>query len=196
MFYVPTIPKWQGLHVLIVHIPIALLVVAPFLVLLAVVIPPYRRGIAVSTLVLLVIGTLGAWLATATGGAAAHAAFHNPAYHTQQIREAIHHHADLGETTRDVFTVLSILFFVMLMVPVIKPAWAKTKVVVPALLVFFVLCIPGMWLMADTGDAGGMLVHKYGLKADVFPKSASLTADKGNSSSKGEHHTDSDGDGD
>lgn len=176
MLYIPTMPKWNGLHVLIVHFPIALLMVAPLFVLLAAIIPAYRKGLALSAMVLL-LGTVGAWLATATGGAAAHQALAHPTWSSQytrdQIRHAIHHHAALGELTRDAFTILSILFFIMLMVPLFKKI--KTNMIVAALIVFVVLCLPGMFLIVDTGDAGGMLVHKYGLRADVFSSSASLT---------------------
>lgn len=174
MLYLPSWPKWDGVHVLIIHFPIALLSIVPLFVLLTAFIRPYRKGLSIATFVLLLLGTIGAWLATATGGPAAHATLSAmPKVQREHVMPLVHHHAELGNWTRNIFTLPTVIFFFMLLVPLFKQV--KGKVSVVALLVFFVLTLPGIFFLIDTGDAGAMLVHKYGLQAHAFPASAKLT---------------------
>lgn len=63
------LPPWNHLHPAIVHFPIALLTVAPLLVLLGLLWPAQRRGIHAAALVLLVLGFGGLMLALASGDA-------------------------------------------------------------------------------------------------------------------------------
>jgi uncharacterized membrane protein len=62
-------PPWNHIHPAIVHFPIALLTVAPLLVLVGLLWPAQRRGIHASALILLVLGIGGLILALITGEA-------------------------------------------------------------------------------------------------------------------------------
>ncbi len=50
--FLPSLPGWDGLHPLVVHFPIALLLVAPVFVVLGLVLPRAGRGFLVGALVL------------------------------------------------------------------------------------------------------------------------------------------------
>ena len=63
----PPIPSWDGLHPLIIHFPIALLLVAPILVLLGLISPNRGRAFLGAALILMVLGTIASWIAVSTG---------------------------------------------------------------------------------------------------------------------------------
>lgn len=73
----PPIPAWNSLHPLIVHSPIALLMVAPILMIVGLLAKP-ERALLTSALIGMALGTTGAWLAVATGEAAGHLARRRP----------------------------------------------------------------------------------------------------------------------
>ena len=69
-FVLPATPPWEGMHVLVVHFPIALLLTAPAFVLLAVLFPIWARWASWAALLLLALGTAGTFVAINTGYAA------------------------------------------------------------------------------------------------------------------------------
>ncbi|HMM34152.1 MAG TPA: hypothetical protein PKA62_05380, partial [Thermoanaerobaculia bacterium] len=78
MIELPPMPSWDGLHPLIVHFPVALLLVAPVLVLLALVVRGHRRGLLLAALALMVLGTAASWVAVSTVEAAGKLADRSP----------------------------------------------------------------------------------------------------------------------
>ena len=74
----PPIPPWEGAHPIVVHFPLALLLVAPVLVVLSLLVPKLRRGIALSALAVMALGGAGASLAVASGEATEHAVERTP----------------------------------------------------------------------------------------------------------------------
>ena len=73
------LPPWNHLHPAIVHFPIALLSVAPLLVLVGLFWSAQRRGIHTAALILLVLGVGGLLLAMESGEAAERYARATPA---------------------------------------------------------------------------------------------------------------------
>ncbi len=161
----PTIPGWDGLHPLVVHFPIALLMVAPILVILGLVIPKYRPGFLASAFVLMLLGTIGAYFAVETGEAGAQLV---DITGNESLAAAIDHHQALGEDTRLVFTVLTGLMALLLFVPLFvrRP---MGKPVALFSIVFLAVYGASLLLLANTASAGGELVHRFGVHAILPP---------------------------
>ena len=103
MIQMPPIPSWDGLHPLIIHFPIALLLVAPLLVLVGAPLKPEKgRPVLYVALALMVAGTLSIFLAASTGEAAGKLAERTP-----QIDAVLERHEELADATRAVFSGLT-----------------------------------------------------------------------------------------
>lgn len=164
-------PSWDSLHPAVIHFPIALLLVAPLFVILGALLRSERgRSFAVTALILMTIGTAGAWTAVATGEANAEVIVRNG-----EFRGSVERHEDLAEITRNVFTVLTLLYAVIVLLPVVggevRRVWTT---VIP--LVFLVFYLAGAILLARTAHEGGRLVHELGSPA---PRAAGLFSSGG-----------------
>jgi uncharacterized membrane protein len=159
----PPLPGWTGLHPLVVHFPVALLLVAPLFVLVGLLLgAPRNRSWLAAALALLALGTVGAWFAVATGEAAG-----TLAERSAQINAALEHHEALAERTRAVFTVLTAALAAILLAPA---ALRRPLARVPQttlLGLFLVAYLAGAALLANTAHAGGRLVHQLGVRALV-----------------------------
>jgi uncharacterized membrane protein len=161
----PPWPGLDGLHPLVIHFPVALLLTAPVFVLLAMLLPR-RTAFGVSALVMLVLGTAGAFVAVATGEAAAELATR-----TEAITAAIDSHASLAETARNVFAGLTLLYAGILAAPVLIKKLATRAWVVGTNAVFLGLLLAGGLVLANAAHHGGLLVHKFGVQAMLPPGS-------------------------
>ena len=163
MIAFPPVPSWDGLHPLIVHFPIALLLVAPLFVLLGVVL---RRGRLFfwAALLLMAIGTTATFVAVSTGEAAGKLAERTP-----QINAVLEHHEELAETTRTVFTVLTLIFAAIVIAPAVTQRLQDRtfRIVLP--LAFLVCYGGGLVFLANTAHNGGRLVHELGVQAVMPP---------------------------
>lgn len=165
MFQLPPIPTWDGLHPLIIHFPIGLLLVAPVLVLIGAVMPPRKgRTMLIAALVLMVLGTVSVFIALQTGEAAAELADRTP-----EINAIIQQHESLAEKTRLVFSILTIGFAAILFSPTLlkREVNRSSHIILP--LVFLCFYGAGAILLANTAHQGGRLVHEFGVKAMVAP---------------------------
>jgi uncharacterized membrane protein len=173
MIELPPLPSWDGLHPLIIHFPVALLLVAPLFVLLGLAVRTHRRAFLLSALLLMILGTTSAWVAVATGEAAGKLADRTP-----EVNAVIEHHSTLAERTRLAFTVLTLLFAGLLVGPQLlkrEPAEAATIVVAALFLAAYGV---GALVLANTAHNGGRLVHELGVRA-LMPAPPSATADGG-----------------
>ena len=76
------------------------------------------------------------------------------------------HHEELGERTRLVFTILTLLFAAIMVMPSLVPVVRKRAwIPVVATLVFLGAYGAGALLLINTGHEGGRLVHEYGVRA-------------------------------
>jgi uncharacterized membrane protein len=67
MLQIPPIPPWDSMHVLIVHFPVALLLLSPvFIVIGAVLTPPKGRPYMMAALITLLLGTASLFVAVST----------------------------------------------------------------------------------------------------------------------------------
>ena len=156
----PPLPPWDGIHPLIVHFPIALLLVSPLFVLLGF-LPKVGRGFALAGLVLMVLGTIGAYVAVESGEAGAELVTRTP-----EVAPVLQQHRELADTVRVLFTVLTAVWAVLLFGPALLknkklPAAAPTVAKI-AFLVAYLLCAI---VLANVGHLGGRLVHQYGAQA-------------------------------
>lgn len=156
----PPLPTWDSLHPLVIHFPIALLMTAPIFVVLGLAIPRIGKWFHWSALLLMVLGTVGAWVAVATGEAAGELAQRTPA-----ISEVLERHEELAEMTRTFFTILTLGFAAFLIVPLVRKKDFSCKVSMAVVLPFLLLYGGAMLSLVNTAHNGGLLVHEYGVHA-------------------------------
>lgn len=165
MIHFPPIPSWDALHPLVIHFPIALLLVVPFLILVGALRPPEKgRTILYVALALMIAGTLGTFLAVASGEAAGRIAERTP-----QIDAVLERHEELAEATRIALSVLTVVFAAILLIPVILKKTSNRLVSTVLPLAFLVLYGGGILLLTNTAHNGGRLVHEFGVRAAVKP---------------------------
>jgi uncharacterized membrane protein len=148
---------WNGLHPLVIHFPIALLLLAPLFVLLGAVLRSGRRRIFLISALLLILGTASLYVATQTG----HAACRQHQFSTQANAVLLEHRA-LADETRTMFTMVTALCCLMLLVTLrFRVKIVELAPVLPiAFLVFYAI---GIALLLSTAYRGALLVHKFGL---------------------------------
>ncbi len=164
MFQLPPAPAWEGLHPLIIHFPIVLLMIAPLFVLIGAVVPArHSRNFFISALILMLLGTVSAFVAIETGEAAGKIASRTP-----EINRLLEHHEQLAEQTRLTFTILTLVFATLLALPLLlKRENRITNRVLP--IAFLIFYAGGMLLLANTAHNGGRLVHEFGVQSLVAP---------------------------
>lgn len=150
-------PAWSHLHPLIVHFPIALLLVAPLLVLLGLLWPAQRTGIHAAALVLLLLGTSMAVLAISTGMAAAGAAGRNP-----ELLLALDSHELLAKQTALLYLGLSLAFVVLHLLSRHRREGTRPRWLIVVHLLWLAGSLGASFLLARTGHLGGRMVHELG----------------------------------
>lgn len=158
----PPLPSWDALHPLIVHFPIALLLTAPVFVVFGLLRPRSGRGPFLAALVLMLIGTSATWLAVATGEAAGELASRSVA-----VQATLEHHEELAESTRTVFTILTLTFACLLGLPVLLRRRPGSMATTISGVVFLAAYLGGAVVLANTAHQGGQLVHVHGVHALV-----------------------------
>ena len=156
----PPIPTWDALHPLVVHFPIALLLVAPILVVVGMTSQRHAAGLFIAAFLLIVIGTVATDFAVATGEAAAEIAEQMP-----QASAILESHEELAERTRVIFTVLTVLFAAILSAQLFakRRFGRRTSLVVNT--AFLLLYSAGALILINVAHQGGRLVHGLGVRA-------------------------------
>ena len=160
----PPWPGWDGLHPLVIHFPVALLLIAPVFLVLSVIVARHATGFSLSALTLLAIGTAAAYVAVETGEAAAELADR-----TDAITAAIMRHQTLADQTLIIFTIITVAYAVLLVLPRFVKRLASRRAQVTVALVVLVAVLGGAIQVAATAHQGGMLVHKLGVRAMLPP---------------------------
>ena len=158
------VPSWTAMHPLVVHFPIALLLVTPLLIVCSVMFPTQRTAFGLSALLLMGVGTLGAAVAVATGNAAGELADRSP-----QVARVLENHEELAESTRMVFALLTVVFAAIVVAPLVRGRSWPSGVYAVLIGVFLVVYSGGALLLVDTAHQGGRLVHQFGMHAPVAP---------------------------
>jgi uncharacterized membrane protein len=147
-------PPWNHIHPALVHFPIALLTVAPLLVLLGLLWPTQRRGIHAAALLLLGLGLGGLFLALASGDAVERYAQATPALLTG-VRE----HELLAQKTTLTFGLLGVAFAALWGLPLLRSRELPRNLERGLMVLWLLLSLGGVLVLAQTGHAGGHLVH-------------------------------------
>ncbi len=162
---IPPIPPWEGAHPIVVHFPLALLMAAPVLVVLSLLVPKLRRGIALSALAVMALGAAGASLAVASGEATAEVVEHTP--EGKAAEGLLHDHEEAAETAQVLFLLLTAGYGAMVIVPVVRgkefPRGADLAVHGVFLALYGVSCA----FLGSVGHMGGRLVHEKGVRAPM-----------------------------
>lgn len=162
---IPPVPDWTELHPLIIHFPIALLLVAPLFIIAGIIMNPQKgRPYMVAALVLMVLGAVGTVMAVLTGEAAAEVA-----HRTSGAAAVLERHQELAETTRDIFALLSVIFAAILFVPNILKREMTTATARILPLAFLLFYCAGTVVLVNTAHNGGRLVHEFGVRSMLAP---------------------------
>ncbi len=156
----PPLPPSDGLHPLIVHFPLGLLLTAPVFLLMALIWGARRKELMLVSLVMVALGTLGTVAAVWSGENGEHAA-----KGVQGAGSVLHDHEELGELARNLFLGMTALLgaaTVLLYVKAVKLSSRVTGVITATLLLLY--AAPAL-VLANAGHQGGRLVHELGVKA-------------------------------
>lgn len=182
MFYIPPMQPWDAIHPLIVHIPIGILIVVPVFIVLSLIVPAWAKHYSVSALVLLLLGTAGTFLAISSGDAGAELVERTP-----EINVILGNHAHLADQTRLIFTIITILYAIFVIVQLLMKKKMKHGVFAVIGIIFLAAVGTGILSLADTGHLGARLVHEQGIKAmiNAGPMPAPVKAEGGQSGESG-----------
>ena len=170
MLTLPPIPSWQAIHPLIVHFPIALLLIAPLFVVIGVVRRPERSfPFLLVALILMALGTVSTFVAASSGEAAGELAENMP-----QAKLVLEQHEELAEITEIAFSALTLIFASILFVPRLLKREPTRAISMALPLVFLMFYATGAVLLANTAHQGGRLVHELGVKAQVQPGAVAM----------------------
>jgi len=182
----PPIPPFEGLHPIIVHFPIGILLIAWIPMVIGLIVKPQRHAWMASAAVLLVVGTIGAFVAVLTGEAAEDIIGET----SRAVGDAIHEHEETAELARNLFLGVTALFLAAWGVATkIRPARRTMAAAIGGVLVAITYGVASVVLM-NAGHQGGVLVHTHGIHAPLG------SADPGApSADDGDHERDEDDDG-
>ncbi len=179
----------NGIHPMVVHFPVALLLTAPVLLVIAAVLKGHRSWM-LAGLVVMTLGTAGAWAAVATGEADGELAERA----LPGVKAVLEQHEQMAETTSTIFTVLALVLAALIAIPWVFKKQLSTAMKVAPLAVFLALYAGAAGYLASTAHQGGRLVHELGVRTMMAPTTgAPAAAPAGEAGAKG---GDGDGDGD
>ena len=158
----PTIPSWEGIHPALVQFPIVLLLVAPVLLLVSLFSKRVWHTWAGASLLVMALGAFATWLAVASGHAGGQLVDKTP-----ELERAIAAHEAFGLMTRNMFTLLTVVYALVMLAPAIlkQQLPAAARISVHAL--FLVVYLGFTLLIGNTAMRGGRLVHELGVRAMV-----------------------------
>jgi len=167
----PPQPPWEGMHPLVVHFPIALLLFAAVFVVLAAIVPKRGWWFSVSALILLIGGTVGAGVAISTGEAARDVVEDGE----EEMFDVLQEHEDMAEQARNVFVVLTAVYAFVVFLPLVAGSLQSWRFSLPANLLFLIALMGANLLLANTAHLGGRLVHQYGVRSALADEGETAT---------------------
>lgn len=163
----PPLPPYEGMHPLVVHYPIGLLMSLPIFVVLAAAWKRQTRVVLTVALVMCALGVAAAFLATTTGEAAEKFAKGVPG-----ADKTLHEHEELAEFARNLFVCVGVVLAAMTIA-----AWKlgdRLRAAHRWIGVVLFLLVHGFAasVLANAAHEGGKLVHVHGVKAPMTLEAA------------------------
>lgn len=162
MFNLPSIPDIDAIHPLVIHFPVALLLVAPVFIILGIVNRSRSRCFFVCGFILMFLGTIGSFVAIASGEAAAELVERTP-----EIKAVLEKHQNLAESTRTFFVVMVIINAIILLLPKFFKERMQHFWIRMMNFVYLVAYAIGCIMLTNTAHQGGNLVHGLGVRAMI-----------------------------
>jgi uncharacterized membrane protein len=165
-------PDRNGLHTLIVHIPIILLLVAPFFVIVSIGLPAAkRRPFLWSALTLMALGTAMTFVAVTTGETAMKLVGSAPA-----LKVALEEHQSLAETTLGLFIMLTLGLAVLMFAPRLLGRELESRLNTALLAIFLLVYATGALFLVHTALQGGQLAREHDAEAATYQLSGEESA--------------------
>lgn len=161
MFSFPPLPPFEGLHPLVVHFPIALLLTVWIPALSGLFLRKHTQHFWFATLLWLALGVTGAMAAVFTGEAAADIALVT----TDAAKTLLHEHEETGELTRTLFIITflcSLATFLMRYVYTLKK-----PIIITAIIITTLFYAAASLTLINTAHQGGLLVHQHSIHAPI-----------------------------
>jgi hypothetical protein len=168
MHLVAASSSWDGLHSVIVHLTPVLLLAAPLLVVASLVVRRPRAW-SLAGLVLMILGMLATRISVSTGQAAGERA----AGVGVVARALIERHALMGEATGTIFTALTLIFAVLVLLPVVLHRALPGQLARAATGIFLVLYAGGAIFLVGTARQGAVVARARSTHASMQPLTAS-----------------------
>lgn len=158
-----TFNDWGNLHPLIVHVPIALLFVAPLLIMAGLISRKAAKMFYPGALILLLTATLGVFLAVSTGDKASELIHPNP-----DVAATLDAHVRLAEKIRFNFSVLALLFAAYVLSSPFLNNKFSPKIHRLAVTSFLAIYAYNLVFLVGTAHLGGRLVHHHGITSKLY----------------------------
>ncbi|GAB4386949.1 MAG: hypothetical protein Kow0022_17480 [Phycisphaerales bacterium] len=167
MSILPPLPSWDAAHPVLIHVPLGSLPLALVFVLLSMVMRgQWSKMFAASALILMVIGTLGAFIAVMSGEATAELA-EGTGPMAVLSDPVIEDHEELAELARTVFAILTAVYAIIFVVLGRLSNRGKSGPAVWIQSAFLLLYGSALLLLVNAAHLGGRLVHEFGIHAPI-----------------------------
>lgn len=159
----PPLPPYEGLHPLVVHFPIGILLIAWLPVLIGVADRSRRVTWLASGGLLLVLGTSACFAATLTGNAAESVV----GGMSEAVDQALNAHQHTGNRARNLFLLTTVLFMAAwITCSMVSERKRKVLFVISAVIVASAYVVSAISLI-NAAHLGGVLVHHHGIHAPI-----------------------------
>ncbi|HJW44692.1 MAG TPA: DUF2231 domain-containing protein [Geothrix sp.] len=158
-------PSWNHLHPALVHFPVALLLVAPLLVVAGLTWPTQRRGLHTAALILLGLGFAGLVLALLSGEAVT-----RYARATADLQAGVRDHELAAQWTTLLFAGICPAFAALWALPLLRKRPLPRALDLGLMALWLLLAAAGALALARTAHAGGHLVHDLHTHAAPEPR--------------------------
>jgi len=157
-------PPWNHLHPALVHFPIALLLVAPLLVVAGLLWPAQRRGLHTGALILLGLGAGALLLAFFSGQEVT-----RYARATAALQAGVREHELAAQRTILLFALIVPAFAVLWLLPLVRRRELPRALGLGLWALWLLLALAGGGALARTAHLGGHLVHDLHTHAGPEP---------------------------